>query len=69
LLTHQRTHSPGAHKPDRCPRCGRGFADTAALARHQKSHLGGKPFECGVCGKAFAWSSHLERHRRIHTGE
>uniref|UniRef100_A0A674JXT9 C2H2-type domain-containing protein n=1 Tax=Terrapene triunguis TaxID=2587831 RepID=A0A674JXT9_9SAUR len=54
-----------------CPTCGKAFARSSALLRHEAAHRGEKPFRCAECGKGFAYgtASQLTEHQRVHTGE
>ncbi len=52
-----------------CKYCGKQFAATHKVIRHERTHTGEKPFKCRLCGKGFATTGNLTVHRRIHTGE
>uniref|UniRef100_A0ACB8EV08 Uncharacterized protein n=1 Tax=Sphaerodactylus townsendi TaxID=933632 RepID=A0ACB8EV08_9SAUR len=56
-------------RPYNCNYCGKSFARSAHLARHQETHSGERPYKCTYCGKAFGRNSHLTRHHSTHTGE
>ena len=56
-------------KSHTCSRCGKSFAFSNCLKRHQLIHTGVKPFSCSDCGKSFRQSGNLRQHQRIHTGE
>ncbi|XP_073165679.1 uncharacterized protein [Lepidochelys kempii] len=59
----------GAQQRYVCAECGRGFAVSARLVKHERTHTGERPFACAECGKRFTQNANLAQHRRTHTGE
>ncbi|XP_029109356.1 uncharacterized protein LOC108937551 [Scleropages formosus] len=58
-----------AERPFGCIQCGKMFAQSDQLKKHQNTHSQQKQFKCPKCGKCFANSSNLKRHQTVHTGE
>ncbi|XP_071359872.1 zinc finger protein 850-like [Trachinotus anak] len=52
-----------------CHMCGKKFASSRAVQRHQRTHTGTKPHKCSQCGKGFNFLNRLRRHLLIHTKE
>ncbi|XP_035287204.1 zinc finger and BTB domain-containing protein 16 isoform X2 [Anguilla anguilla] len=52
-----------------CSECGRSFASSTALRRHQRQHTGEATLGCEYCERCFKDESSLRSHRRIHSGE
>ncbi|KAJ8287639.1 hypothetical protein COCON_G00002980 [Conger conger] len=52
-----------------CSDCGRSFASSTALRRHQRQHTGEVSLGCESCDRCFRDESSLRSHRRIHSGE
>ncbi|KAJ8332813.1 hypothetical protein SKAU_G00417090 [Synaphobranchus kaupii] len=52
-----------------CSDCGRSFASSTALRRHQRQHTGEVSLHCEYCDRCFRDESSLRSHRRIHSGE
>jgi uncharacterized Zn-finger protein len=50
----------------RCDTCDKGFHDTYALSRHQRSHTGDRPYRCHWCSKGFVTGSYLKKHLKTH---
>uniref|UniRef100_A0A8C6XNX1 C2H2-type domain-containing protein n=1 Tax=Naja naja TaxID=35670 RepID=A0A8C6XNX1_NAJNA len=52
-----------------CGECGKVFASTQELCRHERLlHPGLRPFPCPECGKGFLDLAGLRKHERIHSG-
>ncbi|KAL2070320.1 hypothetical protein VTL71DRAFT_13346 [Oculimacula yallundae] len=49
-----------------CRFCGRAFAKTEHLIRHERCHTKERPFQCSICGKNYSRNDTLIRHRRTH---
>ncbi|CZT11130.1 uncharacterized protein RCO7_05569 [Rhynchosporium graminicola] len=49
-----------------CRFCGRQFAKTEHLIRHERCHTKERPFQCSICGKNYSRNDTLIRHRRTH---
>uniref|UniRef100_A0A674J3T0 C2H2-type domain-containing protein n=1 Tax=Terrapene triunguis TaxID=2587831 RepID=A0A674J3T0_9SAUR len=57
-------------RPFPCPVCGKAFALSATLLRHQLVHTGERPYRCGECGRSYTQSSYLRQHQRsAHAGQ
>uniref|UniRef100_A0A4W6FGL0 C2H2-type domain-containing protein n=1 Tax=Lates calcarifer TaxID=8187 RepID=A0A4W6FGL0_LATCA len=54
-------------RPFACTRCGKRFAKSTSLVRHNLTHTGERPHQCSQCGKTFLTSGELLLHKRIHT--
>ncbi len=63
LLTHHRSHTK--ESPYACAFCGRRFAESSTLRKHEATH-GAKNFTCGVCGKGFVRKDYLAKHTLTH---
>ncbi|KFQ27839.1 Zinc finger protein 394, partial [Mesitornis unicolor] len=53
----------------KCGKCGKSFAQSSILIRHQRIHSGERPYKCEECGKTFKHSTDLTKHQRTHTDE
>ncbi|XP_069705679.1 zinc finger protein ZFP2-like [Periplaneta americana] len=76
LKYHLRTHAGESHsewlsfeKLFKCDVCGKCFADSVHLTRHECLHTGEKPFKCDFCGKCFSQYVNLRRHAVKHQSE
>ncbi|KAM4642536.1 uncharacterized protein O3C94_016840 isoform 2-T2 [Discoglossus pictus] len=52
-----------------CPDCGKCYATTSGLSRHQKIHTGKDIYTCPECEKSFTTKFTFVRHRQIHAEE
>ncbi|KAG6920755.1 zinc finger and SCAN domain containing 2, partial [Chelydra serpentina] len=64
LAEHQELHAPCI-----CPECGQSCKDSAALTRHQITHMREKLYKCPDCGQSFGDISALTQHQRNHIRE
>lgn len=58
-----------SRKSHLCRDCGKLFARSDMLTRHQLCHSGVKPYECSKCKQVFSRKDHLSTHERTHTGK
>ncbi|XP_029359555.1 zinc finger protein 1035 [Echeneis naucrates] len=49
-----------------CEFCGKYFATSQSLKKHERSHRGERPYHCLECGKGFKRHSHLIVHKKVH---
>ncbi|KAI9320599.1 hypothetical protein BX666DRAFT_1909458 [Dichotomocladium elegans] len=73
LAGHARTHDPDAARAYVCAEegCGRAFATSQHLRRHEKLHSAPTPYECTWegCTAAFSKKNQLRRHICYHNGK
>ena len=55
-----------AEKKFPCDICGRRFARSSHMRRHQRIHSGEKPYSCHICKRPFARSDYVESHILSH---
>ena len=55
-------------KPYTCDNCGKSFAQSSTLTKHEKTHSAVKPYNCETCRKSFALSGTLNQHETTHPG-
>lgn len=67
------TASVNKKAPSRCayPGCGRSFARSDHLKRHEFCHTGARPFKCyhAGCERSFSRKDNLLQHQQIHSGQ